>query len=301
MTVMAASPTGLRLDSSLLSPPLSTISIDCKEQKRSSGGSLWKNTSIPTTTAAFGDASFAGDDEDDFCISTDIDEKYSRIGPLVSSQSLMDDPRSRRRSVSFLPKISIRNVEHIRDFSNEDIQTIWYTTADYQEIKAENKQAVDLMVRYGVVDDDLEFCSRGLETKEDISRRRRNKNESIGAVMNEQNLQRMETCKGAMLPDLIAMLYSVYSFPCQQTAYLNAIRDAQDVGMDHIPVEDLPAEDNLALVGGDILVRMVEEERISSDETFLCIEDWMVERFEKGQILAKVNKLRRINESMNSE
>jgi hypothetical protein len=280
----------------MVPPPPSSIEYEYEEQAEPEPPLFSFSSSWAETRTSIHNNHSSGDDhdddgDDDSFVITDAEDKCSSsgIGPISPPSDRLS------KSVSFHPDVVVSTIEvdHIRDFSDEDIQAIWYTPEDYKELKGEAKQSVKFIERYGIVDDDLEFSSRGLETKEDVAERRRDTNESVQAVMNEQTLQLMED--GGSLPELVAMLYSVYSYPCQRTAYMNAIKDAQDVGTTYVPPEELPEEDNLALTGESILARMVEEERISTDETFSSIEEWMVERFEKGQILANLNKLRRLN------
>jgi hypothetical protein len=204
-------------------------------------------------------------------------EKKQATGPLSS------------KCVSFNDRISAIAVTHINDYTQEDINETWYQKEDYQNMRKGMKQSIKFMVN-GIVDDDLEFCSRGLETGADTRQRRQNKNEAFAVVNNEQQLQRIE---GSDLSELIAMLYSVYAFPCQQTAYIQGVRDAQDVHMDSFDLDEIPSEFDLAYAGESVLERMACEERISGEESFSSIEEWLIERFEKGQQVARMNKIRR--------
>ena len=224
-------------------------------------------------------------DDDEFWIEEDPgsclsigSEKKQATGPLSA------------KCVSFNDIISAIAVTHINDYTQEDINETWYQKEDYQNMRKGMKQSIKFMVKYGIVDDDLEFCSRGLETGADRRQRRQNKNESFAVVNNEQQLQRIE---GSDLSELIAMLYSVYAFPCQQTAYMQGVRDAQDVHMDYFDLDEIPSEFDLAYAGESVLERMASEERISGEESFSSIEEWLIERFEKGQKLARMNKIRR--------
>jgi hypothetical protein len=213
----------------------------------------------------------------DSCLSIGSEKKQAR-GPLSAKCVSLDDI------------ISTIAVIHINDYTQEEINDTWYQKEEYRDMKKGMKQSIKFMVKYGIVDDDLEFCSRGLETGADTEQRRQSKNESFAVVNNEQQLQRIE---GSDLSELIAMLYSVYTFPCQQTAYMQGVRDAQDVHFDYFDLDDMPSEFNLAYAGESVLERMASEQRISGEESFSSIEEWLVERFEKGQRVARINKLRR--------
>jgi hypothetical protein len=213
----------------------------------------------------------------DSCLSIESEKKQAR-GPLSA------------KCVSFSDRISAIAMIHINDYTQEEIDETWYQKEDYKNMRKGMKQSIKFMVKYGIVDDDLEFCSRGLETVADAEYRRQDKNEAFAAVYNEQQLQRIE---GSDLSELIAMLYSVYTFPCQQTAYMQGVRDAQDVHIEYFACDEIPWEFDLAYAGESVLERMASEERISGEESFSSIEEWLIERFEKGQRVARKIKIRR--------
>jgi hypothetical protein len=239
---------------------------------------LTQDTTMALLKAAENDEVWIEEDPScDSCLSIGSEKKQAR-GPLSA------------KCVSFNDTISAIPVTHINDYTQEDIDDTWYQKEDWKNMRKGMKQSIKFMVKYGIVDDDLEFCSRGLETRADTIQRRQNKNEAFAAVMNEQHLQRIEDSD---LSELIAMLYSVYTFPCQQTAYMQGVRDAQDVHMDYFDLDEIPSEFDLTYGGESVLERMASEERISGEETFSSIEEWLIERFEKGQRLARLNKIRR--------
>jgi len=210
-----------------------------------------------------------GDENSYFSID---DNEKQPVGPLSE------------KCVRFDSYVNVAETLHIDDFEPEEIDTYWLTKDDYGAIKAGARLTVNFKVRYGIIDDDVEFCSRGLETKEDIHKRRRNQREAVESVLNEQCLQRAE---GSDLPELIALLYGVFSFPCHQDAHEKGVRDAMDVHEDYESCEfpQIPENDNVA---ENVIERLAVEEKITGLEAFSSIEEWLIERFEKGQRLEHI-------------
>lgn len=215
------------------------------------------------------------------------DDKTSSTCTSKSSCGPLHEKR-----ISFNSCVDFVEVPHLNEFSPEDIDAIWISQKEYTNIKMAVKQSVIFKVKYGIIDDDLEFCARGLETKDDTVQRRLNQKEAVASVLNEQYLQRMETSVSDM-PELIAMLYSVFSYPCQQRAHTLALRDAVDVDETHYGGHcEVPFESEMPYPGDSVLQRIAEEEQISLEETFSSIEQWLVERFEKGERFAEVSRVR---------
>jgi hypothetical protein len=210
------------------------------------------------------------------CLS--VDDEKTASGPLSE------------KCVSFSSRIDVVEIGRVDDYSPEEIEGLWLSKKDHDRIRTDAKQSVNFMVKYGIIDDDLEFSARGLENEEGRVQRRRDHKEAIDSVLNEQYLQRSE---GSNLPELIAMLYSVLSFPCQQHAHILAIRDALDVDETHYGGHcEIPFESEIPFAGESVLQLLAEEEKISIEETFSSIEEWLVERFEKAERLVNVSRVR---------
>jgi hypothetical protein len=207
-----------------------------------------------------------------------VDDEKTASGPLSE------------KYVSFSSWVDVVEIGRVDDYSPEEIEELWLSKKDHERIRMEARQSVNFMVRYGIIDDDLEFCARGLEAEEDKEQRRRNHKEAIDSVLNEQYLQRAE---GSNVPELIAMLYSVLSFPCQQQAHILAIRDALDVDETHYGGHcEIHFESEIPFAGESVLQLLAEEDKISIEETFSSIEEWLVERFEKAERLVNVGRVR---------
>jgi hypothetical protein len=215
---------------------------------------------------------------DSSCISCSDDEKAAS-GPLTG------------RRVSFSPWVDFVQVEHFSDLSPEEGQQIWYSKQEFTEIKSNMKQSINFMIRYGIIDDDVEFCSRGLENREDKLWRRENQKEAVDSVMNEQYLQRAE---GGSLPELIAMLYSVFSFPCQQQAHNTALSDAHNSDQTQpIDPQEVSLDSEMPIPGEGVLQLLADEGRTGED--LGSIEEWLVERFEKAERLVSSRRACQFN------
>jgi hypothetical protein len=228
-------------------------------------------TGVPTTVTTKGHEWSL----DSPCHSYSDDEKTAS-GPLTGKR------------VSFSPWVDFLTVEHFGDLSPEECQEMWYSKQEFAEIKLNMKQSINFMVRYGIIDDDVEFCSRGLESRKDVLRRRENQKEAVDSVMNEQYLQRAE---GGSLPELIAMLYSVFSFPCQQQAHTIALRDALDVDQSRrIDHREVSLDPEMPYPGEGVLQLLAGEGRLGEDLCSTGIEEWLVERFEKAERLVSSSR-----------
>jgi hypothetical protein len=223
-----------------------------------------------------------------------------------------------RKNVSFNPSVDILEVKHLNDFDMEEKEQIWLSKEDYARIKAEIyfhlRRGVPSASQTQISDNNLidtrNFTFRGLETKPLQEQRRHNQREARNAVLNEQLFQRTEK---SHLPEVIAMLYNVLSFPCQQHAFEVGVEDAKavysssshdDIMADaddddatesratpQILFECMPMDFEIAYAGDSILDRLASEEASSRNGCALAtvesVEDWLVERFQMGKLLAR--------------
>jgi hypothetical protein len=255
----------------------------------------------------------------------------SEHGPqhMQAMQWSCDQPYSQqRKSVSFNESVDVLEITHLNDIEDEEKEQIWLSKDDYARIKAEiyyhlrrggtrinsrRRESSDALI------DSSSFTFRGLETKLLQQQRRSNQREATDAVLNEQLFQRTEKSN---LPEVIAMLYNVLSFPCQQHAFEVGVDDAKAVysnnsnndvdekmdgagtGTDvtvsratpKMLFECMPVDSEIAYAGDSIVERLAQEEasycnRIGVDAgsplaTIASVEDWLVERFQMGKLLA---------------
>lgn len=147
--------------------------------------------------------------------------------PVVTSETAPS--RSSGKKVSFAQSVTVREVQHINDFSKEEIEELWMTATDYEWIKSMVKMTVMRMMNGLVIsDDDPVFCTRGLEyrTKAGAKIRSRNKLRARSAVLNEQDMQREE---GFDDPRFIAMVSMDESVKCREAALSRGAHDEASI------------------------------------------------------------------------
>lgn len=193
-------------------------------------------------------------------------------------------------------------VKHLNDFHSEEKDQVWLSKKEYLRIKAE----IYFYLRKNDDDvfDTVSFTFRGLETKTLQEQRRNNQREARQAVLNEQLFQRTEK---SHLPEVIAMLYNVLSFPCQQQAFEAGVEDAKAVynscddntesnystelrSTPQMLCESMPMDSEFVYAGDSIVERLAQEEAsINGGRTSAVpsVEDWLVDRFQKGELLAQ--------------
>jgi hypothetical protein len=121
-------------------------------------------------------------------------------------------------------------------------ETIWIQPEEYLEIRQKCLATLKIMSTGTVTEEDMEredLCTRGLEgkTKEGTARRREYKQESIGAVLEEQNYLWNEE---VVDDDAIMEAYQVFSIPSAEDAYAVGRKDELAI-LDYIN-EDLRGE-----------------------------------------------------------
>eukprot|EP00539_Tryblionella_compressa_P011636 CAMPEP_0178810118 /NCGR_PEP_ID=MMETSP0745-20121128/18494_1 /TAXON_ID=913974 /ORGANISM="Nitzschia punctata, Strain CCMP561" /LENGTH=333 /DNA_ID=CAMNT_0020470567 /DNA_START=116 /DNA_END=1117 /DNA_ORIENTATION=- len=236
------------------------------------------------------------------------------------------------KRVRFSPCLHVREIEHINDFSVKDMVDRWYVKEDIQRIKKDNLFHIKLGSHYNFCsstndannlnnkwflnhgNDQITF--RGLRSKMEHEQRRQNQQEAIHAVLNEQLLQRVEGGTHNLLPELTAMLYNVLSFPCQQTAFQAGVCDALAVygtveeyqrrtECQNPLFETMPMEScsDFFLVEDSIVKHVHQESRSNRRsngnttdkddyEMVPSVEDWLFERFQRGEQLANFHQQR---------
>jgi hypothetical protein len=197
----------------------------------------------------------------DSIINYDEDNKTIHFAASTST-TLIDDstcpPPNKRATttVSFANGMNneIYEIPHINDYSSEMIDSIWYNNADYQRISIscskiiiKLNESIDSTAAAAAAADSKEptttsiekrvkkYCSRGLEKFTDarVLTRRTIQHNAIGAVLDEQARQRMNTNDDAMiLPvptlaavDIIAEIYARHCLHCKYHAIATAKRD----------------------------------------------------------------------------
>eukprot|EP00934_Nitzschia_sp_Nitz4_P003231 Nitzschia sp. Nitz4//scaffold200_size39268//16780//17556//NITZ4_007617-RA/size39268-processed-gene-0.61-mRNA-1//-1//CDS//3329541289//3221//frame0 len=140
-----------------------------------------------------------------------------------------ETPNQRLRKVTFDDKLSTWEVEHLNDFTPEELSARWNSLSDYEQIKVQVKQTVTRMMAGELfTEDDPDFCVRGLEyrTKIGAKMRSRNKIRTRCAVLNEQDMQREE---GFDDPRFIAMVSMDESVKVREEALARGFYDSLSV------------------------------------------------------------------------
>jgi hypothetical protein len=135
--------------------------------------------------------------------------------------------QTQKRVVSFCKTVLYKEIPHIKDFTEGEVEAIWMTTRDYQIIKAMVKCTVIMMMKGDEIpEEDTDYCTRGLEFRTRIGSRVRQNNKltARSAVLNEQELQFDE---GFCDPQYIAMACLEVSLECRQGARARALYDAK--------------------------------------------------------------------------
>jgi hypothetical protein len=97
-----------------------------------------------------------------------------------------------RRSVSFHSRTRAKLALHVNEYTEEEMETCWYSDNDYARMKRDILYTVDLIEeKNDALLDDVKYCHRGCEprTKEGTKQRQRNQRKAFAAVLNEQFVQ----------------------------------------------------------------------------------------------------------------
>ena len=145
--------------------------------------------------------------------------------PAAKSSTTDDSAPGKKRSVRFNHTVHFREIRHISEYTEEQIEATWLTPEDYAAIKQIVKATIRMMMKgEAIADDNPDFCTRGLEfrTKNGSKVRARNKLHARSAVLNEQDMQREE---GYNEQQMIAMACMEASLCCRQGARARGLYD----------------------------------------------------------------------------
>jgi hypothetical protein len=148
---------------------------------------------------------------------------------VASPQKIAVASPQKARKVVFAKTVQYKEMRHINDFSQEEIEAVWMGVRDYQIIKAMVKTTVKMMMKgERIPEDDEDFCIRGLEfrTRAGSRIRSRNKLRARSAVLNEQDLQSDENFSD---PHYIAMACMEESLEGREGAHVRALYDQRCV------------------------------------------------------------------------
>jgi hypothetical protein len=206
------------------------------------------------------------------------------------------------KKVQFSSNIEIIEIEHVNDMSIEETELRWISKTEFRRIKKDILFHIDLGQRYGVLCDNnndslfnhdhIIFTLRGIRSKNAQEERRQDQHQTVQAVLNEQFLQRSEGFR--QNPDLIAMMYNVLSYPCQQRAFEIGMNDSLYVygsydqykdnpNCKNVLYEDMPMDSDVFYVKDNIVHQLVPQGQRMNGGGNASVEDWLLERFQKGE------------------
>jgi hypothetical protein len=133
-------------------------------------------------------------------------------------------PKS-KRCVAFSPSVQVRRTLHANDYSDEEFHACWYNSKGRAQFRRDGRQTVAMMEAGSDLDDDHEYCTRGLEghTKMGAKVRRNNREKAWFAVYYEQERQERE---GVCKDDSLARIYAYCTYSCQTKARVMGVSDS---------------------------------------------------------------------------
>jgi hypothetical protein len=189
------------------------------------------------------------DDGDDSCTDALLNSEYSLSVNLGKSKPTLDDDvpsrtlptasnssRSTqteesnvsRRKVSFYARVRIKRVPNRKDLGKDLIEDVWYSRSEFKDIRKECFSTIKLMkslsLKEEYLEEDDDYCTRGLEYKTDQAYRERQKNKMDirTLVIEEQEYQFLSEMND---PQWIAKLAQEQSRECIKIAIAAAEKD----------------------------------------------------------------------------
>jgi hypothetical protein len=212
-----------------------------------------------------------------------------------------------RKSVTFSDDIKVAETENIHDMTIEEKAARWFTRDDFWMIKMDVMDHIKVGRHFGWKSsshaertfinsngDVAILTMRGIRSEASSRQRRYDQQETTRAVLNEQMLQRIEGT--SYLPEVIAMLYNLMSFSCQQRALEIGIKDALCVyGREeyyqhkhftkNALCQPVPMDSDMLCVEESFVDRLAQQ---GQSNATISIEDWLFERYQRGQQLAQM-------------
>jgi len=128
---------------------------------------------------------------------------------------------SRKTRIRFSNNVATQEIPCISDMEISEIDDVWYTQQDQANMKAECRQMAKSVIS-GRIELSADICLRGLEEKLHRNRKKMNRSEAIGAVLDEQDGQ---FGYGEQNAETIAHVYHEFAAHCLDEAVELALRD----------------------------------------------------------------------------
>eukprot|EP00529_Nitzschia_sp_RCC80_P031598 CAMPEP_0113457352 /NCGR_PEP_ID=MMETSP0014_2-20120614/9366_1 /TAXON_ID=2857 /ORGANISM="Nitzschia sp." /LENGTH=361 /DNA_ID=CAMNT_0000348849 /DNA_START=87 /DNA_END=1172 /DNA_ORIENTATION=- /assembly_acc=CAM_ASM_000159 len=173
------------------------------------------------------------DDDDDvmergFETPVPVPVTSSTTTPQQQQSTAQDSKKKRKKKITFSKKLRIKEIRHLNDYSQEELDAFFMTMEDYQLAKGVVKTTVRMMMTNPdlIQKDDPEFCPRGLEfrTRTGSQTRSKNKMRCRVAVLNEQDIQEEE---GFRDPELLQFASMSESKSVREEARQRGVEDEQ--------------------------------------------------------------------------
>jgi hypothetical protein len=147
------------------------------------------------------------------------------VTPPMLNHSKQDSRKPLTKTVRFAESVDICPVQHLDDYTDEELSAIWYNSDEYVEIKSSYQQTI-MMMECSKSFPEAEHTSRGLEyrTQKGAWARHENKKAAYGAVLDEQDIQ---WSKNKDDHDAIARVYLEHTIKSAKAAYAAALNDAR--------------------------------------------------------------------------
>ena len=182
--------------------------------------------------------------------------KLDELKQLRSPEKGDRKPAPQKRSVHMSPNVNYREIPHLNDLSDEEVNEVWLAQEDYVDTKRAYTRIVQMMMRSREpIEETDEICTRGLgtsmllhgesnsrwlcsiklintklllssiaefRTKEGSRRRKRIKKQAVDAVLLEQEIQQEE---GLIDDQWISDVYREVTGPSSLNALNNGLKD----------------------------------------------------------------------------
>jgi hypothetical protein len=134
--------------------------------------------------------------------------------------------RRKTKCVKYFRHVKVAQVRHLDEYSQEEVDAIWYDPDEYAKMKDECIVTVEINMDNEPLGPDR--CWRGLEyrTHEGQRQRQKNKFSALYAVLDEQQAQWDQNINDE---DAITAIYINHSVPCMEAARQMGIADEKYV------------------------------------------------------------------------
>jgi hypothetical protein len=134
------------------------------------------------------------------------------------------------RYVSFYPHVVVEPVLHLHDYTKAEKKACWFSQHEIARTNKRIDQTVNLIERNILLDNDNEYCSRGLEALTTKGRIQKNqiRAKARDAVLDQQNVLRW--LAGSMTDEQrIAEVYRGNTQESRIAAYIKGVSDAATI------------------------------------------------------------------------